>query len=190
MSWTEAEQQTLEDLAPSMSAARIAHKLSRTQNSVIGRARRTGVKVFREIGLSEVSAPSNGRKPHAIDVHVGERIRSRRLYLGMTQEYIAGKMGLDFQTVQRYEYGQFRIPASRLAQFAEILEVSVDYFFELLPGAIPPANASKISAIPPENLGFVVSKEWVVFNRSFMKIKSPKQRQQVLDLVKGLADVD
>src|SRR5947199_10012591 len=67
--------------------------------------------------------------PNPVDVHVGARIRTRRLLLGMNQETLANALGLTFQQVQKYEGGANRVSASRLAQVAEILGVPVMYFF-------------------------------------------------------------
>ncbi len=54
------------------------------------------------------SAPKYGRGTgvrNPIDVHVGGRIRMRRLLLGMNQETLANALGLTFQQVQKYEGG-------------------------------------------------------------------------------------
>ena len=67
--------------------------------------------------------------PDPVDVHVGSRIRMRRLLLGMNQETLAGALGLTFQQVQKYEGGANRVSASRLSAMAEILGVPISYFF-------------------------------------------------------------
>jgi ribosome-binding protein aMBF1 (putative translation factor) len=65
--------------------------------------------------------------PNPIDVHVGGRIRMRRLLLGMNQETLANALGLTFQQVQKYEGGANRVSASRLSAMAEILGVPISY---------------------------------------------------------------
>jgi transcriptional regulator with XRE-family HTH domain len=77
---------------------------------------------------------ADGRTPNPVDVHVGERVRMRRVTVRMSQAAVAKKLGLTFQQVQKYERGTNRIGASRLHQLAEILEVPVSFFFEDLPG--------------------------------------------------------
>lgn len=70
-------------------------------------------------------APKYGRGtgvPNPIDIHVGNRIRMRRLLLGMNQETLANALGLTFQQVQKYEGGANRVSASRLSAMAEIFE--------------------------------------------------------------------
>ena len=65
-----------------------------------------------------------------VDAHVGRRIRERRREIGMSQEKLAGAIGISRQQVQRYEAGTTRVAAGRLWDIARILEVDVGYFFE------------------------------------------------------------
>ena len=74
------------------------------------------------------------RDPNFVDVHVGGRMRMRRLLLGMSQEKLGELLGITFQQVQKYEKGANRISASRLYYGAKILGVPVQFFFEELPG--------------------------------------------------------
>jgi transcriptional regulator with XRE-family HTH domain len=74
------------------------------------------------------------KTPNLIDKHVGSRLRMRRMMLGMSQEKLAVGFGLTFQQVQKYEKGVNRMGASRLQQAAQILDVSVPFFFEGAPG--------------------------------------------------------
>jgi DNA-binding XRE family transcriptional regulator len=39
--------------------------------------------------------------PNPIDVHVGRRIRMRRVWIEMTQETLAKALGISFQQVQK-----------------------------------------------------------------------------------------
>ena len=52
--------------------------------------------------------------PHPVDVHVGGRVRMRRMMLGMTQTDLGEALELTFQQVQKNERGLNRIGASRL----------------------------------------------------------------------------
>ena len=65
-----------------------------------------------------------------IDIHVGSRLRMRRLMLNVSQEKLGDALGITFQQVQKYEKGTNRISASRLQQAAQILHVSAPFFFE------------------------------------------------------------
>lgn len=69
-------------------------------------------------------------QPNPVDVHVGSRMRLRRTVLGYTQQFMARKLGLTFQQVQKYEKGLNRIGASRLWDISKVLRVSMDFFYE------------------------------------------------------------
>ena len=74
------------------------------------------------------------------DLHVGKRLRRRRRLLGMTQQDLAGMVGVRFQQIQKYECGANRITSSRLYELSKALNVSVQYFFD---GMIDPSNANR-----------------------------------------------
>ena len=69
-------------------------------------------------------------EPNPIDIHVGKRLRLRRLLLGLSQDRLGQMIGLTFQQIQKYENGTNRISASRLWDIAVLLEVPISFFFE------------------------------------------------------------
>jgi transcriptional regulator with XRE-family HTH domain len=73
-------------------------------------------------------AKTKGSNP--IDIHVGSRMRMRRMALGMSQEKLAKALGLTFQQVQKYEKGANRMGSSRLQHAADVLGVAAAFFFE------------------------------------------------------------
>src|SRR5215469_10817031 len=86
----------------------------------------TAAREGQKMGMVETSATmladsdelyeTTGRKPNPVDVHVGSRVRYRRMIIGMSQEKLGEKMNLTFQQIQKYEKGTNRIGASRLFQ--------------------------------------------------------------------------
>lgn len=68
-------------------------------------------------------------EPNPVDVHVGNRIKWRRKVLKLSQQQLADKLGLTFQQIQKYEKGFNRVGASRLWDIAQVLGVSMDFFF-------------------------------------------------------------
>lgn len=68
--------------------------------------------------------------PDQIDIHVGRRVKMRRVMLGMSQTDLAEGLGITFQQVQKYENGINRIGSSRLHRTADILGVPISFFFE------------------------------------------------------------
>src|SRR5512145_286688 len=75
---------------------------------------------------------ASSRRPNPIDIHVGSRVRLRRMLLGMSQEKLGERLGLTFQQIQKYEKGVNRIGASRLFDLAQVLGVPVQFFYEEL----------------------------------------------------------
>ena len=70
------------------------------------------------------------RKSGPLDAMIGARIRMLRVNRGISQTILAQRIGVPFQQVQKYEQGANRVGASRLAQIAYVLDVSVGEFFE------------------------------------------------------------
>lgn len=129
----------------------------------------------------------NKKKPNPIDIHVGSRIRLRRNMLGLSQEKLGEMLGITFQQIQKYEKGVNRVGASRLQAISSFLNVPVAYFFEDAPGqddAVGGFAEDDGTAYVSE---FLSSSEGVQLTRSFLKIKDPKVRRRIIDLVKTLS---
>jgi transcriptional regulator with XRE-family HTH domain len=131
------------------------------------------------------------KEPNPIDVHVGSRVRLRRLLVGMSQEKLGEQLGLTFQQVQKYEKGTNRIGASRLYEVSRILNVPVQYFYEeMAEGDVPARNGEMAFAEgdgTPYVMDFVSSSEGLQLNRAFFDIKDPTVRRSVIDLLKNLS---
>jgi transcriptional regulator with XRE-family HTH domain len=129
------------------------------------------------------------RNPNPIDVHVGNRVRMRRMLIGLSQEKLGEKLELTFQQVQKYEKGSNRVSASRLYQMAQILDVPVQFFFEDMPADIEMPSAGGFAEPGKQEsiIEFINSSEGLQLNRAFSEIASPDVRRRVVDLVKTLA---
>jgi len=68
--------------------------------------------------------------PDHVDVHVGKRIRERRVTLGLSQTTLGDYLGLTFQQIRKYEKGANRISASKLWAVSNLFEVSIEWFFD------------------------------------------------------------
>jgi len=129
------------------------------------------------------------KTPNPIDRHVGSRVRMRRMLAGMSQEKLGTALELTFQQVQKYEKGTNRIGASRLQQISRILSVPVEFFFEGAPQSPEPGEAGGF-AEPSQTsyvADFLATGEGVQLNRAFVRIRDPKVRRKVVDLVAALA---
>jgi transcriptional regulator with XRE-family HTH domain len=126
---------------------------------------------------------------HPVDVHVGARLRQRRILLGMSQTALGNAAGITFQQVQKYEGGGNRISSSRLFEFAKILNVPLSHFFEkIAPGVAtgrrkvgrPKRNASDEADIN-------IKRETLQLVRAYYKIRNDGVRQKIRVMVQALA---
>jgi transcriptional regulator with XRE-family HTH domain len=127
------------------------------------------------------------RGPNPVDLHVGARVRMRRKFLGMSQEGLAETIDLTFQQVQKYERGSNRISASKLYEIAKALKAPVAYFFE---GYGENEAVEGFSESESEQFvhGFLMTTEGIELAEAFPRIKNPKFRRRILDLVRTLAE--
>ena len=70
------------------------------------------------------------KTPTGIDRLVGSRLRQRRMQLGLSQEQLAGQLGITVPQMQKYEMGLNRISPSRLYKITCLLGVPIWFFFE------------------------------------------------------------
>jgi transcriptional regulator with XRE-family HTH domain len=117
-----------------------------------------------------------------IDVHLGKRLRRRRRLLGLTQQQLAGTVGVRFQQIQKYECGANRISASRLWQLSEALEVPVGYFYDGLSDADRRELANQDSS---EGGEMFARKETLDLIRAYYQL-GERPRRRLLDLAKSL----
>ena len=126
--------------------------------------------------------------PNPIDKHVGGRVRMRRMLLGMSQEKLGDALGLTFQQVQKYEKGTNRIGASRLQQISKALNVTAAFFFEGVPlGEGVALGGFGEEASPGLVVDFLSTSEGLHLNKAFARIRDPKVRKRIVDLVTTLA---
>jgi transcriptional regulator with XRE-family HTH domain len=146
---------------------------------------------MKPIGNPPAGGPSR-RPPDQIDVHVGHRVRLRRMMIGLSQERLGEKLGLTFQQIQKYEKGANRISASRLFRIAEVLDVPVAFFFEGLPGRHGEDETTGFAEDNPAPymLDFIGTPEGLQLNRAFTRIADPAVRRRIVDLVKSLVGPD
>jgi transcriptional regulator with XRE-family HTH domain len=126
------------------------------------------------------------RRPHEVDIHVGQRLRMRRTLLGLSQGELARQVGLTFQQIQKYERGANRIGASRLAEFAAVLDVSPGWFFEDMPqGGSAAARGAR--AIARAGLGELGGREALELVRLYHRVKDRRVRERILALLRAVA---
>ena len=130
-----------------------------------------------------------------IDVHVGERLRTRRTLLGLSQMAIADQMGLTFQQIQKYEKGAIRISGSRLYDLSQILGVEMDYFFDEMDQETEKASPAQIShhkskrspKKPTKSEDPLHKRETLELVRAYYRITDPTIRDHLRKLFQSTA---
>lgn len=67
---------------------------------------------------------------NAVDEAVGSQIRGRRLAMDLSIEMLANKLEISEDTLRSFEDGTRHVDAATLKTVAEILRVSLSYFFQ------------------------------------------------------------
>ena len=127
--------------------------------------------------MSELQTSRAAPRPRAqaLDRYVGNRIRQRRMMLGLTQHQLAELIGVTYQQAHKYEQGINRITGGRLYQTAQALGVDVNYFYESLAD-----NGTTVKPTPQQRL-------LVELARSFLDISNRKHQEAICVLARALA---
>jgi transcriptional regulator with XRE-family HTH domain len=120
-----------------------------------------------------------------VDKHVGQRLRARRIELGLSQTVVGDGLGITFQQLQKNEWGINRIGASRLYKLSQILDVPIGYFFEDLPANIRDEMQAAINT-DDFDLPALDDADILKVVRTYYRIADPKLRSALLELCKYL----
>lgn len=110
--------------------------------------------------------------------HIGQRIRKRRILLGLTQAQLGAFLEVSYQQVQKYETGHDRVSVGRLYEIAKHLQCPVSWFFEEL----NPEEATQ----PQPHGG--INRATLEVVRNFEAITDPKLKVAVSSLLKQIAE--
>ena len=119
---------------------------------------------MKRLAVAEPASDTGSTIDHGtVGQYVSQRIRRRRIMLGLTQQQLAELLGVTYQQAHKYEKGINRLTSGRLYQIAQALGVEISYFFE---GADPG------DAAQPEAQGLVPQQRMLELARYFTLLKS------------------
>src|ERR1700724_127556 len=121
-----------------------------------------------------MAKPKSRRSPGEADDFVAERIRERRVMLGLTQQQLAEMIGVTYQQAHKYERGINRVSAGRLYEIAQLLNAPITYFYEGLGEETPRPVA------PHQRMLLEIA-------RNFAEIQNEKNQEAVSQLARVLA---
>lgn len=139
--------------------------------------------------------------PNPVDVHVGSRVRLRRMLMGLSQERLGEALGLTFQQVQKYERGINRIGASRLWDLSRVLGAPVGYFFDNMDESVARASPRQLlESLPADEAGMGLPssedmaggrdaghREVLELIRAYNRISDPTVRRRIYELTRTLS---
>jgi transcriptional regulator with XRE-family HTH domain len=121
--------------------------------------------------------------PNPVDRHVGARVKSRRVHVGMSQEKLGDALGITFQQIQKYEKGANRIGASRLQLAAKVLGVPVNYFFEGAPADVGGLDGFSDGSSEPY---VAQAADEAALLAAFARVADPQLRMRIIALVEAM----
>lgn len=128
--------------------------------------------------------------PNPVDVHVGRRVRLRRRELGVSQAWLADRLRLTFQQIQKYERGANRISASKLYAIAKLLEVPITYFFEGLDDPATPTGWQYAQAFTGVVEELLAEPNGPQLAEAFLSIRPRSIRKGLAELARAIAAND
>lgn len=111
----------------------------------------------------------------------------------MSQGNLAEMLGITFQQVQKYECGANRVSASRLFHLGQILDVTVEFFFDGF-NAKKPGQASDFVEPKQEDFArqeheggdLLARKETIELIRTYYQVQDEAVRKNFLKMLKAL----
>ena len=129
---------------------------------------------YRKIGNT------NKRSADERDVRIGQRLRTRRMELKISQLELGDVLGVSFQQIQKYEKGVNRIGAARLVQLAEALDTNTEYFI---------GELEKGRGHESEFGEFLATREGVAIVEAMISIDEGRVRRLIIDIARTLGDI-
>ena len=113
------------------------------------------------------------------NLHLGKKLRMRRLSLGLTQTKVAEAINVTFQQIQKYEKGTNGVSSNRLMQLSNYLKVPITYFFEDF------RNFTENKNIQDENEDLNYS----FLSKTFSSL-SKSQKEKILQILKNTVSLE
>lgn len=120
------------------------------------------------------------------NMSIGERIKNRRLELGLSVDEVAEKIGKNRATVYRYESSEIEdLPTSVLEPLSKVLMTSPAYLmgWDREPDELDNKKSSS------ENSDELQNDDLIILNRNAKNL-TPEQRKQLLDMAKVMFKED
>lgn len=122
-----------------------------------------------------------------VDEYIAKRLKQFRLAAGMTQDQLGELTGLSFQQIQKYEKAKNRISASKLFEFAQLLNKPISAFFYGIKADRDYYNYEFKTDKKCEKEAKMFNEEVLPLVRAFGLIESPQTRKHLTSLATSIA---
>lgn len=141
---------------------------------------------LKQIAISGRRMP-NDRRAGEVDAEIGRRIRQARTKRQVTQEDLAGRLGISCQQFQKYENGSNRISVSRLVQMAQhlnadVMELLADDDRSQLDASDDVAGACPTTSVP--GASEPTARDVMSLMEAFCGTRNPEARTKILDMAR------
>tara|TARA_A100001011_G_scaffold285427_1_gene295947 strand:- start:53 stop:421 length:369 start_codon:yes stop_codon:yes gene_type:complete len=111
------------------------------------------------------------------NIHLGKKLRIRRLSLGLTQTKVAQAINVTFQQIQKYEKGTNGVSSNRLMQLSQFLKVPIIYFFE---------DFKDFKDLSSDNETLNEDLNYSFLSRTFSSLSKP-QKEKILQILNNIS---
>jgi transcriptional regulator with XRE-family HTH domain len=131
----------------------------------------------------------NDQLEHVIDQHVAQRLKYRRIVLGLTRQELGEAVNVSVQQIHKYETATNRISSSKLFHLSTFLKVPINYFFEMLESS----GIVSSSTLAEESLAYdeennVTEREVLKLMQVYKKIKPQAIRRKIIELIDAVGE--
>ncbi len=131
----------------------------------------------------------NDQLEHVIDQHVAQRLKYRRIVLGLTRQELGEAVNVSVQQIHKYETATNRISSSKLFHLSTFLKVPINYFFEMLESS----GIASSSTLAEESLAYdeennVTEREVLKLMQVYKKIKPQAIRRKIIELIDAVGE--
>ena len=132
------------------------------------------------------NSPSSGSRIDDVDRHVGKRIRTRRIMLGLSQQTLGSVVDVSVQQIQKYEKAHNRVSCGKLYHFANLLAVPISYFFDHMDSQIDDHDNEKDADTTNTDTNMANEREILLLVRAYNNITDAHVRKKILELARSL----
>jgi transcriptional regulator with XRE-family HTH domain len=140
--------------------------------------------------LGEKTAPAQTDRGRAVDLHVGMRLRLRRLQLGADAHTVANMLSITLGEYHRLENGDQRLSPYLLLKASTVLEVPVLWFFDGsdLSELLPDETSEEGQAMLDSMVANLSARERGDLLLSYFNVLPPRAQQVVIEMTRALAN--